>query len=271
MLHAVAQLAQDLVRHVAWALRDEVYAYAFRPDQQDLLSKPVGQGSGGPVKDQVRLVEEQHDAGLFRVTDLRQRSKQLRQQPEMHRALEPGTLDEPARCQDADHPTSVDGGAHDIVEPERRPAKEPVAALRPEDQHPTLNSADRRSGDVAIGVADRGGVSGEMTEQSPQVFKILERMAFCGGHLEGDAEGTFLRLIQFQDPAKQEGAHVGDGAAHRMALFAEHVPEDYRQGSERGSINADGPGPRLKIAIRRAGLLRPARSPFTSARNTGTP
>ena len=72
--------------------------------------------------------------------------------------------------------------------------------------------------------------------------------------------------------AEQGRAHLADGGAHRMAELAVQVPEDAGLASVRVVGDADL-ARRAPAACRSAcpATARPATSPFTSARNTGTP
>src|SRR3546814_3375364 len=82
MLHAVAQLAEDVVGHVVRELRAEVHAHALGADQLHHLFHPLAQRVRRVVEQQVRLVEHEHQLGLVQVAHFRQLLEQLRQQPQ---------------------------------------------------------------------------------------------------------------------------------------------------------------------------------------------
>ncbi len=65
-------------------------AHALRADQPHDLLDLVLQRLGGIVEQQVRLVEEEHQPGLFRVADFGQRLEQFGEQPEQEGGVELG-------------------------------------------------------------------------------------------------------------------------------------------------------------------------------------
>ena len=72
MLDAVAQLAKDIFGHVCGVLCDEIHAHALGADQPRHLFNLVDQRFGGVVKQQMCLVEEEHQFGFIGVADLGQ-------------------------------------------------------------------------------------------------------------------------------------------------------------------------------------------------------
>ncbi len=79
MLDAIAKLAQHGVRDIEWILRHEKYAHAFGADQAHDLLDFVEQGLRRIGEEQMRLVEEENELGLFGIADFRQPFVEFRQ------------------------------------------------------------------------------------------------------------------------------------------------------------------------------------------------
>ena len=82
MLHTVGELGEHIVGDVGRALADEVYADALRADELDDLNDLLDECLGAVGEQQVRLVEKEYHARLFKVADLGQFLKKLRQHPQ---------------------------------------------------------------------------------------------------------------------------------------------------------------------------------------------
>ena len=67
MLHPVAELRQDFVRHVGRVLGDEKHPHALGADQPHHLLDLVHQRIRCVCKQQVRFVEEEHQFRLVEV------------------------------------------------------------------------------------------------------------------------------------------------------------------------------------------------------------
>ena len=74
VLHAVAELAEDVRRDVLRALRDEEDADALRAHEPHHLLDLLEERLAGAVEQQVRLVEEEDELGLLEIADLGQRA-----------------------------------------------------------------------------------------------------------------------------------------------------------------------------------------------------
>jgi hypothetical protein len=67
-----------------------------------------------------------------------------------------------------------------------------------------------------------------MLQHGLQVFKVEQQQAAVIGYFEDQCHHARLGVVQIQNPADEQRTHLRDGGAHRMALFAEHVPEGDR-------------------------------------------
>ena len=72
MLHAVAELAEDLGRDVLRALGHEEDADPLRPDEPHDLLHRIEERLARVVEEQVRLVEEEDELRLLDIADLGQ-------------------------------------------------------------------------------------------------------------------------------------------------------------------------------------------------------
>ncbi len=77
----VSQLAQHLGRDILRRLGHEVDPHALGADQSDRLSDRVEERVGGPVEQQMRLVEEERELGLVEVARLWKLLEELGQHP----------------------------------------------------------------------------------------------------------------------------------------------------------------------------------------------
>ena len=117
-------------------------------------------------------------------------------------------------------------GAQEIVERERGLAEEFRAALVLEHEQLPLDRADGRLRHVAVLRGELLRVLGDQTEHRAQILQVDQQQALLVGDAEGDVEHALLHVVEVHQPRQQQRPHLGDGRADRMALFAEHVPED---------------------------------------------
>jgi hypothetical protein len=104
-----------------------------------------------------------------------------------------------------------------------------------------------------------------------QVLEVEQQQALLVGDLEDDVEDALLRLVELQQARHQDRPDLAHRRAHRMALGAEQVPVERREGAARIAADLE-----LLRALDRLGFVPPAwltpeRSPLTSAMKTGTP
>jgi len=69
--HPLAKLAENVVGDVLGVLADEPHAHAFGPDEPRELLHPIDQRARVAVKQQMGLVEKEHQAWFVGIADLR--------------------------------------------------------------------------------------------------------------------------------------------------------------------------------------------------------
>ena len=150
VLHAVAELSQHRVRNVERVLGDEIHAHALGADQAHHLFDLFEQGLGRVVEQQVRLVEEEHQLGLFRVAHLGQVLEQFGQHPQEEGRVQLGRAHQDLGGEDVDHAAAFRVGLHQVVDIERGLAEELVRPLLFELHQAALDGADRGRRYVAV-------------------------------------------------------------------------------------------------------------------------
>jgi hypothetical protein len=128
----------------------EIDAHALGADEAHHLLDLVGERLGRIVKQQMRLVEEEYQLGLFRIADLRQHLEQLGQQPQQEGRIELGALHQLVGGEHVDIAAAFVVDFEEIVDVERRFAEEGRAALAVEAQQLALDRADAGLGHIAI-------------------------------------------------------------------------------------------------------------------------
>ena len=229
VLHAVAQLAQDILRYVTGILRYKIDTYALRPDQARDLLHLVDQRLGGIVEQKVRLVEEEHHLGLVRVANLRQFLEQFRKQPQQEGRVKPRRSHQLVRRQDRDHAPPVRIGAHHVRQLQRRLPEELRSTLVFQHKQPPLDRPDGRGRDIAVPQAQLRTVLAHPDQKGLQVLEIQQGHAFFIGDTEGDIQDAFLCFRQLHQTRQQQRPHLADGCADRVALLTEQVPEQHRE------------------------------------------
>ena len=173
----------------------------------------------------MRLVEEEDQLRLVRISDFGQTGEQFGQQPEQEGRIEIGAADQLFRFQDMDEAAPVDVGLEQVHDVERRLAEEFFRALVLQHQQLPLDRADRGRRDIAVALLEVGGVLRHEGQHGAQVFQVEQGQALLVGDAEDDIEHAFLDLVELEDARQQQRPHFGDGGADRMALFAEQIPE----------------------------------------------
>ena len=230
MLEAVAELAQDVVRHVVGELRAEIHAHALGADDADHLLDPLFQRGRRVVEQQMRFVEDEDQLRFVQIADFRQILEQLRQQPQQEAGIQLRLQDQLVGGEDVDQSAAIGIGPHQIVQFKRRLAEEHVGALLLQPQQRALDRADRLDTDQAIAGGNVLAFFGDQAEQGAQVFQIQQQQAAVVGQLEHDIQHAGLGVVEFQDAAQQGRAHLADRGPHRMAELAVDVPEHHRVG-----------------------------------------
>ncbi len=172
MLHPVAQLAGHFLGNVDRVLRHEEHAHALGTDQPHDLLDLVFQRLGRIVEQQVRLVEEEHQLGLFRIAHLGQALEQLGQQPQQEGGVELGAAHQLVGGEHVDEAAPLLVGGQEIVDLQRRLAEEQVCPLALEAQQLPLDGADAGLADIAIFAGQFPGVLRSPGEDRLQVLEI---------------------------------------------------------------------------------------------------
>ena len=225
MLDPVAELTEDLVRHVVGELRAEVHAHALGADDPHDLLDALAQRRRCVVEQEVRLVEEEHQLGLLEIADLREVLEELRQEPQQKARIEARLQDELVGGEDVDDAAAARVGAHQVVQIERRLAEQrfPALALEPEER--ALDGGDRLRADQPVLRRDLLAVVGDEAEQRAQVVEVEQQEPAVVGELEGDFEHAFLRVVDLEHAGQEARANLADRRADRMAGLAVQVPE----------------------------------------------
>ena len=170
--NAIAELAQNRVRHVERILRDEIDADAFGPDQAHDLFDLFQQGARGVVEQQVGLVEEEDQARPVGIAHLRQLFEQLRQQPQQEGPIQARAVHQPRGVQHIDLTAPVEADADHVLQLQGRFTEEGVAALLLKLQQGALDGGDGGGGDIADLAADPLGVLAHIDQQTAQIAQV---------------------------------------------------------------------------------------------------
>src|SRR5207253_379088 len=92
---------------------------SLRADQAHDLLDLVHQGLRGIVKQEMRLVKEEHELRLVRIANLWKHLEQLRQHPQQEGRVELRALHQFVGRQDVDDTASIAVDAHEILQIER--------------------------------------------------------------------------------------------------------------------------------------------------------
>ena len=200
MLNAIAELGQNLVRHVERILRHEIDPDPLRADQPHDLLDLVEQRLRRIVEQQMRLVEEKAELGLGLIADLGQFLEQLREQPQQKGGVEPRILHQFVRSQNIDVAAPVAVGANEVLELERRLAEQVVAALVLQHQQLTLDGPDRGLRHISVLGGKLAGMIGEVAEHRAEILEIEDEKPLLIGDAETDVQHTLLDLVEVQQP-----------------------------------------------------------------------
>ena len=125
-----------------------------------------------------------------------------------------------------------------------------------------LDRADRRGGDVAVIGLELLRVVADVLQHRAQVLQVEQQETVVVGDLEHERQHAFLRLVELEDPREQQRPEVGDRGADRVALLAEHIPENDRARGEIRRLLADRLQPGGELVGWRAGLAHPGQVAF---------
>ena len=225
MLHAVGELREHRVGNVARALRHEKHAHALRADELDGLLDLLHEDRRRVAEERVRLVEEEHQLGLFQIARLGQALKQLREHPQKEARVERRVLHQLHAVEHVDHAAAVRVGAHPVIDVERRLAEKEVAALLLKRQQ---RAQDRRDGlrrDVAVGHHVLRAVLTDVVQHGAQVLEIEEQQPLVIRDAEHDVQDALLRGREAEDAGQKLRPHVAHCRADGVAAGLINVPE----------------------------------------------
>ena len=257
MLHAVAELPQDLVGDVERALADEVHPDALGPDEPHHLLDLVHQRLRGVVEEQVRLVEKEHQLGAIQVPHLGQILEELREQPEEEGAVEPGAVQQSVGGEHTHVALAAVVHPHQVAEIEGRLAEEALGALLLEHQQLALDGPDARRAHVPVLAAQTRRVVRDEPQHRPQVLQVEQQQPLVVGDPEGHVEHALLGVVELEEAGEEQRPHLRDGRADGVPLLAEEVPEDDRHPRRRVVGQAEGLDPLLDLGALATGLAEP--------------
>ena len=225
MLHAVAQLGEDVSRQVRGALGDEIHTDALAAhqahDELDLLQQRLGRF----VEEEMRFIEEEHDLRFGQIAGFRQVLIELGKHPEKECGIKRRMLEQLDAMENVDPAAPVIGGLHPVLHFKGRLPEEQVAALILQSDQAADDGAHRLRSDIPVFQAQLLGILGNEAQHGLQILQIQQQEAVFVGNAEGDVEDPCLGLVQAQDAGQEQRTHIADGGADRMAAFSVNIPE----------------------------------------------
>ena len=232
MLHPISQLAQDLIRNINRVLCDEVNAHTLRAYEPHNLLHFVSNDIRKIRKKQMRLIEKEDETRLLRIANLWKFLEEFRQQPQQEGGIELWRCNELVRGEDVDHTMAICIRLQQIIKIQRGLAEKLISALLFESKQAALNRSNARRRNVAILHLQVLGVLPDKLQHRLQILKVEQQQSLIVGDLENQREHTALRVIETQQPCKQQRAHLGNRSSYRMPLLAEDIPERDRASCE---------------------------------------
>ena len=255
MLHAGRQLAQYIAWHVSRVLGDEEHAHALGADQADGQLDLVKQLLGAILKQQVRLVKEEHHLRQILIAALGQQLIQLAQHPQHEGGIKRRAQEELVSRQDVDHAAAFPVAHKPVGDVERRLAEELIAALVLQHRDGALDGADGGLGDVAVLQRIVRRALAHVGQHRPQVLQIDQQQALFIRDAEHQVKHARLGLVDLQHAGQEKRAHLGHCGADGVAGLAEHIPEGHRA----GAVGVVG----------HAGLIQPVHDAFRALAGLG--
>ena len=254
MLHTGGKLAEHGAGDVCGGLCDEKDAHALGADQADGQLDLVKQFLGAVLKQQVRLIKEEHDARQRAVALLGQQLIQFAQHPHHKSGVQRRAQKELVCGQDVDH--AVAGLVCDkpIVDIERGLREEVIAALVFQHRDGALDGAHRALGDVAIAQGVVLRILAHIDEHGTQVLEVNEQHILLVCDAEDQVQNPCLGIVELQHATQQQRAHLGHGGAHGVARLAKDIPEHHRAGARREVLHAADRQAGIDLLVELAGL-----------------
>ena len=238
VLDPVAELAEDAFGHIQRVLGDEIDADALGTDQPHHLFDFLEQRLGGVVEEQVGFVEKEHQLGFVHVAHFGQLLEEFGEHPQQEGGVELGRVAQLVGGEDVDDPATVGVGLHQVGDVEHRLAEEFVATLGFDAHQAALDGADGSGRDVAVFGGEILGVVAHILDGGAQILEVDDQQALVVGDLEDQLQHAGLGVVEVEQARQQQRTHVGYGGAHRVAGFAEDVPEHRGVGPRREFVDA---------------------------------
>ena len=218
MLDARTELGQDVGGDVLGGLRHEDDTHALGTDEAHGLDDLTLELLGGVRKQQVRLVEEEHELGALDVADLGQGGEEVGEQEHDDGADQCRARRDVADAEQGDDAAAGRIHAHEVGRVEAGGAEELAAALGLERGQGAQDDAGGGLGDAA----DRGQlvlalIGGQEGDDGAQVGQVDELEALAVRPRENQLEGLLLRGVERESAGEQDRAEVGDLSAHGHA------------------------------------------------------
>src|SRR5206468_553186 len=151
---------------------------------------------------EVRFVEEEHELRLVEVPHFGKPFIKFRQQPQEQRRIELGRREQLVGGKDVHHPVSGAVGLDEVVDVEHRLSDQALGALLLQRQQASLDGTDAGRRDVSVLHLEFLRVLPNILQQGTEVLEVEEQQSVVVGHLEGERQDAFLRVVERQYPAK---------------------------------------------------------------------
>ena len=218
MLDARTELGQNVGGDVLGGLSHEDDAHALGTDEAHGLDDLTFELLGGVRKQQVCLVEEEHELGTLDVADLGQGGEEVGEQEHNDRADQGRARGNVPNAEQGNDAAARRIHAHEVSRVEAGGSEELAAALRFERGQGAQDDAGGGLGDAA----DRRQlilalVRGQEGNNGAQVGQIHELEALAVRPRENQLECLLLRRVEREGSGQQDRAEVGDLGANGHA------------------------------------------------------
>ena len=218
MLDARTELCQDVGGDVLGGLRHEDDAHALGTDEAHGLDDLTFELLGGVRKQQVCLVEEEHELGALDVADLGQGGEEVGEQEHDDGADQGRARRNVTDTEQGDDAAARRIHAHEVGRVESGSSEELAAALGLERGQGAQDDAGGGLGDAA----DRGQlvlafVRGQEGNDGAQIGQVHELEALAVRPRENQLERLLLRRVEREGAGQQDRAEVGDLGANGHA------------------------------------------------------
>ena len=229
MLDSQPELPQHVLGNVQRTLADKIHPHALGANQAHHLLDFLQQGLGRAIKQKMRLVEKQNQLGTVEIARLGKLLEQLGQQPKQKRRIQSGRgLRQTTGIENVDQPLAGEIATHQVMNIQRRLAKESIRALLLQHQEPPLDGAHRRAGNEPVFVGQLGRMFAHPVQHRAEILQVQQQQAMIVRDAEHRVEHAALGVIQLQQAGQKQRPHVGNRGAHWVPVLAEHVPERHR-------------------------------------------